>query len=214
MSSTLQKELFSTSKRSGGTNGPSMLHLKGSTPDEHEELLLSHKDLPQTYFPCLDSRSGSNTTWQAAEVPFKDIIGLRSFCKELDVSHLSVFQAAWALVLRCYLGNPSVCFAYSSSLNPEETNKVSRSHPSTRVCHVEFEKTTSLLDVLKETFKKSVQALCQPSKIQSSRYQQPIGPVNLPTNTVLVYREENQRDWSRVVRPLVQNGAGNGLNNV
>ena len=213
MSATLQEEMASISKRSGSTKGTSMLHLKGGNTDEDEDLQLSHQDLPQSYFPCLDSRAGINRGFQSTEVPFRDTPRLRSCCTENDVSSLSVFQAAWALVLRCYLGNPSVCFVYSSCENPD-AEEISKSPSSVSVCQVGFGATTSLLDVLKGAHKKHVQSSSQPSKFHASFHQPSIGPDFLPINTALVYREENQRDWSGVVRPVNENYASNSLNNV
>lgn len=56
-------------------------------------------NLPPSCFPCLDARPGSKESWQFVEVAFRDIVHLRSFCKEYKVSAISVFQVAWALVL-------------------------------------------------------------------------------------------------------------------
>lgn len=213
MSATLQEEMKSISKRSGSTNGTSMLHLKGGNTDEDEDLQFSHQDLPQSYFPCLDSRAGTNRGFQPTEVPFRDIQRLRSFCTENDVSPLSVFQAAWALVLRCYLGKPSVCFAYSSCENPD-AEEILKSPSSVSVCQVDFGATTSLLDVLRGAHKKHVQFSSHASKFHASFHRPSIGPDFLPVNTALVYREEKQRDWSGVVRPVNEHYANNGLNKV
>ena len=213
MSATLQEEMTSTSKRSGRTKGTSMLHLKGGKTDEDEDLELSYQDLPQSYFPCLDSKAGINRGFQSTEVPFRDTPRLRSFCTENDVSSLSVFQVAWALVLRCYLGNPSVCFAYSSCENPD-AEEISKSPSTVSVCQVDFGATTSLLDVLKGAHKKHAQSSSPPSKFHASFHQPSIGSDLLPINTALVYREEKQRDWLGVVGPVDENYASNGLNNV
>ena len=162
--------------------------------DDHEDYQPPFEDLPQSYFPCLDSRPGTSRAWQSTEVPFRDAVRLRKFCEQYNASSLSVFQAAWALVLRCYLGNPSVCFVCSSSEN-YEAEVISGVAPSTSVHHVDFGATTSLLDVLKGAHTIHL----QPSSHQSS-----IGHNILPINTTLVYREATKRDWYGAIRPVNQ----------
>lgn len=73
----------------------------------------NHGELPHSYFPCLDSRSGASNTWQASELPLKDVNLLRAICQRNGISPSSFIQAAWALVLQCYVGDLNVCFAFS-----------------------------------------------------------------------------------------------------
>ena len=199
--------MLSTPKPSDSIESPPMLHLIVSDAEDLDDLPLSH-------FPCLDSRPGTDRIWQSTEVSFKDVVRLRSFCRENDVSFQSVFQAAWALVLRCYLGNSAVCFAYNSSETPEDADKHSNPNPNITVCRVEFGAGASILDVLKEVDTKRFRSSSQPSKIHSSVHQQSSGPQILPINTSLVYREEKQRYFCGVDRPAIQTYAGSGLSNV
>jgi hypothetical protein len=162
--------------------------------DDHQYHQLAFEDLPQSYFPCLDSKPGISRAWQSTEVPFRDAVRLRKFCEQYNASSLSFFQAAWALVLRCYLGNPSVCFVCSSS-ETHEAEVVSGVAPSISVHHVDFGAMTSLLDVLKGAHK---------TRFQPSSHQSSIGHDILPINTTLVYREARGRDWYGAIRPVNQ----------
>ena len=161
-------------------NGLSMLHPQvGDTED--------HNHLPHSYFPCLDSRPGQNRAWQSTEVPYKDAVRVQSFCKEHDVSSLSIFQAAWAMVLRCYLGSPSVCFTSKSSKTAGLANSA-----TVRVCQMDFAETTSMLDVLKAIHTKDLSSPSQPLQTRSPTHGQPDIPDILPMNTSLVHREDSR----------------------
>lgn len=165
-----------------------------------------HNDLPHSYFPCLDSRSGQQRSWQSIEVPFKDAVCVQSFCREHNVSSLSIFQAAWAMVLRCYLGSPSVCFASNSSEIAKDANRATVS-----VCQMEFAEATSMLDVLKGMHTKCLSSPSQPWQTQSSIRERPDVQDILPMNTSLVYREDG---WSTMHRLAVPENALRDLNNV
>ena len=146
-----------------------------------------HNDLPHTYFPCLDSRPGQNRAWQSNEVPFKDAVRVQSFCREHHVSSLSFFQAAWAMVLRCYLSSSSVCFTSNSSKIAETANSATVS-----ICQMEFAETTSMLDVLKAVHTKYLSSSPQPLQTHSWIHKQPGIPYILPMNTSLVHREDSR----------------------
>ncbi len=165
-----------------------------------------HNDLPHSYFPCLDSRPGQNRAWQSNEVPFKDAVRVQSFCREHNVSSLSIFQAVWAMVLRCYLGSSSVCFASNSSEIAEDANSATVS-----VCRMEFTETTSVLDVLKGVYTRYFPSPSRPSQTQSANHERPDVPDILPMNTLLIYREDNQ---SVMHRPTIPECALRGLNSV
>lgn len=157
-----------------------MLHSQvGDTED--------HNDLPPSYFPCLDSRPGQNKAWQSNEVPYKDAVRVQSFCREHHVSSLSIFQTAWAMVLRCYLGSPSVCFTSNSSKLAEIENSATVS-----VCQMEFAETTSMLDVLKAVHSEYLSSPSQPLQTKSSIHEKPDVPDILPMNTSLVHREDSR----------------------
>lgn len=201
MSAVLQEDVWF--KRPGGIKSTSMLPPK---VDDTEETI----ELPNSYFPCLDSRPGKNSNWQSNEVPFKDSTRLQSFCKEQDVSSLSVFQAAWALVLRCYLGTPSVCFASESIEETGDAEQISRPQPIVDICLVELGQATSIRDVLNGAHTKYVRS----SKAKPSMYERCSVPDALPMNTSLVVRGADSRDWSGAVRPAIHSCRIIGRNDV
>ena len=169
---------------------------------------------PLSLFPCLDARPGSDANWQSTEVPFKDVDSLQSYCARNEVSTLAVFQSAWAFVLRCYLYNPSVCFIYSSSKSKDDQDSATISPPHLGVCQVDFEAGIPVFDILKRA---SMQCYGVPAcslKSHPLMGEQSDNLQTFPMNTSLVYREENQKHWSSVVRPIIRNEASASLINV
>ena len=165
------------------------------------------KGFPLSLFPCLDSRPGSNSSWQSTEVPFKDVDSLQSYCTRNEVSVSTVFQTAWAFVLRCYLNNSSVCFIYSSSKGENHADSALRSPSNRSVCQVDFEAGVSVIDIVRRASMQCVGVTSRPLKSQPFIDEQSNNLETLSVNTSLVYREENQRDWSGVVRSTIENEA-------
>lgn len=149
-------------------------------------------------FPCLDSRPGSNSSWQSIEVPFKDVDNLHSYCTRNEISALAVFQTAWAFVLRCYLNKSPVCFISSSSKRENGAENALESPANRIVCQVDFEAGISVFDILRR-------ASMRPLKSQPFIGEQSNSLETLSMNTSLEYREENQQDWSGVVRSTMKN---------
>ena len=147
---------------------------------------------PPSYLPCLDARSGGNGHWQSTEVPFKDLASLRSFCSRYSASPLCVLQAAWALVLRCYTGDPSICFVCSSS-----TNAVANIHPDSLdtfegVCEAHWDGDMSVLEFLRAVNTRDDRKV---SHVLKTAPFPPSGkPQNLelvPANTGMVFQEDS-----------------------
>lgn len=108
MSLTLHEKPSETLSPYPNANVQATLRLKVESVDDLPDLL------PPSCLPCLDARPGDDGSWQSTKVPFRDAARLKCFCSKHGLSSQSVLQLAWALTLRCYLGNPSVCFACHS----------------------------------------------------------------------------------------------------
>lgn len=158
-------------------------------------------DLPPSYFPCLDARPGIKGIGQAVEVPFRDIIRLRSFCRENEVSAICVFQVAWALVLRCYLGNPCVCFASNRAEDADTQSNIS-------VCQVDFGPAISVLDALRGVVTRHFRSSPQPSINATSFQESEHLEDTLPFNTCMLCREDENQDRSAVDRSAIWERAG------
>lgn len=172
--------------------------------------MVDHPDLLPSYFPCLDARPGTNRDWQSVEVSFRDTARLRSVCKDNDVSTISVFQAAWAMVLRCYLGNASVCFASYSSTIAEEVDNFWEPHLDLSICQIDFASAFSVSDLFKGVLTRHLRSSPQPQKSPSSVYESHHSDI-LPINTYLVYREDRDGDWSAMDRPAIRNYTSSGF---
>ena len=206
MSPILQNAVVPASKLSDGTKSPPMPH-----PEVDD--VVDNPDLQPSYFPDLDARPGTNRNWQSVEVPFRDTARLRSFCKKNDVSAISVFQAAWAMVLRCYLGNASVCFASYSSNVSEEVDSFWEPHLDLSICQIDFASAFSVSDLLKRVWTRHLRSSPQPQESPSSVYEPHHSDV-LPVNTCLVYREDGDGDWSAMDRPAIRNYTSGGFEEV
>ncbi|KAL4725677.1 NRPS [Fusarium chlamydosporum] len=66
-------------------------------------------DVKPTVFPR-DTIAIADYQARGPIVPFNDAQQLSSFCHQQGVTHAMFIQAAWALVLRKYTGNSTVCF--------------------------------------------------------------------------------------------------------
>lgn len=71
------------------------------------------RDREQCIFPTLNDNVEGPNERHDVEVIKLDLISLNKFCQEHDLKLVTIFQAAWALVLRCYTGLDDVCFGYS-----------------------------------------------------------------------------------------------------
>ena len=174
----------------------------------------NRQDFPLSLFPCLDSRPGSDSNWQSTEVPFKDVDSLQSYCARNEVSTLAVFQIAWAFVLRCYLNESSVCFIYTSSKSKEGLDNALISPPHLGACQVDFEAEIPVFDILKRASMQCSGVPARPLKSHPLMGAHSNSLETFPMNTSLVYREENQKHWSGVVRPIITDEASASLINV
>ena len=198
--SSMTSSTSSVMSLTGISSVSSLSSLDSLTPCNDQEVF------PPSLFPCLDSRPGSNSSWQSTEVPFKDVDILQSYCTRNEVSALAVFQTAWAFVLRCYLNNSSVCFI-SSSFKRENGENTFRSSSNRRVCQVDFEAGNSVFDIIRRASMQCTRIPSHPLKSQPFIGEQSNSLETLSVNTSLVCREENQQDWSGVVRSTIKNEA-------
>ena len=170
-------------------------------------------DLPPSYFPCLDARPGTKRSWRSVEVPFRDINRLRFFCEENRISALTVFQTAWSLVLRCYLGDPSVCFAYKSCNRAEDAESSLKLNPGISICQVDFRAANFISDVLRGVVTRYLQSpFQQPNSPSSFREAEHSDKPSL--NSCLAYRDDGIQGWSALHRPVTWVCIDNGFQEV
>lgn len=146
------------------------------------------QNLPPSYLPCLDARPKGDSSWQSTEVPFKDIFRLESFCSEHNVSSESVLQAAWALVLRCYIGNPSVCFMFQSSKGNTNDVDAMVSDPIKSICVVEIEGVAPAIETIMRMKKHRRRGR---SRSMSAHSQDSLSLEDIPGNTGLFIRDDD-----------------------
>ncbi|KAA8571693.1 hypothetical protein EYC84_001676 [Monilinia fructicola] len=89
--------------------------------------------------------------WQSVEVPLRNFAHLNLFCKEHEVSPLTVFKLAWALILQCYAGSNSPAFGHLNlpASELEEDPESPCSLGNIRDCCVELETAGSVIEVLR-----------------------------------------------------------------
>jgi hypothetical protein len=99
-------------------------------------------------FPSLDSSPASSHEKQVAEVPIHNIVGLENLCREHSICRLTFFKAAWALLLRVYLGSNSVSFGHFES--KENEGLTWDASAAVQAFEIEFTDSSILLEVLLE----------------------------------------------------------------
>lgn len=178
------------------------------TAEETENLF----DLPPSNFPCLDANPGASTVWQSTEIPFRDLTLLQSFCIEYNVSPLSVWQAAWALVLRCYLANQSVCFACEVSKEAADADQSLLSNTSDDLlCKAEIEAEVPVIDLLRgmKTIKHNPSSHLARASLSCVGLS--LGLAILPANTLLIFHEHERQDWLQDQKRGSRDGSDGGL---
>lgn len=175
------------------------------------------RDLQPCYFPCLDSSSVSDGDWQSVEVPYRDALGLQSFCKEHGTLSLAVLQTAWALVLRCYIGGNSFYFGHVVPKATSELDGVGYAWPSNvdvATYHMEFEETDTVTTILHA--KEAAPSQAQKRQPTCSLYvdiqaMEPCAPLY---NTALQVQEAKSLHRLAAGKPFLQSGASHGAANV
>ena len=207
ISITIQEQRVSTARRCGSMESTSIVDLKAIDK-------VGHDLLPQSYFPCLDSRPGTNRAWQSVEVPYKDVARLHLSCRQNNVSPTAIFQSAWALVLRYYLGTHSVCFGCITSQKFENVEGLLTPPQRMSICKIDFVSGASIQDILETASTNGFRVLHQTWKTQASILEQPSATDTLPANTALLYQENYRRKGPGPVRITFQDCAGSVHGNV
>lgn len=168
-------------------------------PNRQTELHLTNsvtsteKDLPYSIFPCLDSRPGAGKTWHETEVPFKDISLLQTRCQHQNIDSISVFKAAWALVLKCYLGNLHVSFAFDCVRDCDDQSKLDHLASNVSLSEARLDQCTTSLELLKHLHTRDewppLHSADGPHGPDSRRLESPV-------NTCLLYRTTKQGAWT------------------
>ncbi|KAL8785677.1 MAG: hypothetical protein Q9213_003236 [Squamulea squamosa] len=189
MSATLHERPSEAPSKCMNPDIQPILHLKADDVPKDQIFL------PPSYLPCLDATPGADCSWQVTEVPFKDVVGLRSFGSRHEVSSASVLQAAWALVLRCYIGNPLVCFACNFSGDTANGHATTTPDTVEDICMAEIEAGMPVMELVKQIAKHCSKVY--PPLIQSQPYcalgTQLYNRVHV--NTRLRFRDESSQAW-------------------
>ncbi|KAL8870782.1 MAG: hypothetical protein Q9174_003249 [Haloplaca sp. 1 TL-2023] len=176
------------------TSVPPTIHLE---PEDVENLRI----LPPSIFPGLDSRPGEGEQWQSTHIPFRDAVTLHAFCAQNDISAQSVVQAAWALLLRCYIGNPSVCFACSSIEIASNDEGSAASETTAGVCTTVVGGDQPVIDIIRglkcRKYDAGLRLRTGPDAPKSLGHEKV-----LPANTALAFRHDQNRDWLDTHQPV------------
>ena len=153
----------------------------------------TEKDLPYSIFPCLDSRPGAGKTWQETEVPFKDISLLQTRCQHPEIDSISVFKAAWALVLKCYLGNLHVSFAYDCIRDSDDRGKLDHSASNVSWGEARLDQCTTSLELLRHLHTRDE---WPPLHSADETHGPDSRRLESPANTCLLHRKTNHGAWT------------------
>lgn len=93
-----------------------VLYSQQASSDEDESYWRHYlESVEPCSFPHLGDSQESDRELLTLELRLQDISPLKSFCLRNGVTLSNVLQLVWALVLRTYTGNDSVCFGYLTS---------------------------------------------------------------------------------------------------
>ena len=184
------------------------LHLKPEEAENAEDV----RNLPPSIFPCLDARPGASKEWQSTHIPFRDVVTLHAFCARNNLSAQSIMQAAWALLLQCYVGNPSVCFACPSVKVASNHGDSTAPETTAGVCKAEVRGDRPVIELIKGLRCRRYDAglhLCTGHDAPNSFEQEA-----LPANTALAFRYDQDRDWLETHQPVREAWAADDRVNV
>ena len=116
------------------------------------------------YFPALNKcATGPAELFTVEDHMSKDgIVAIRKLCKQHEVTLANVFNVVWALVLRSYTGNNSVCFSYVTSgrdVRLRSVNDVLGPLITLMLYRFFFQASTTLLSLVKENNETYTQSL-------------------------------------------------------
>ena len=116
------------------------------------------------YFPALNNRAtGPAELFTVEDHVSKDgVVAIRRLCKQHEVTLANVFNVVWALVLRSYTGNNSVCFSYVTSgrdVPLHSVNDVLGPLITLLLFRFFFQASTTLLSLIKENHETYTQSL-------------------------------------------------------
>ena len=121
-------------------------------------------DVKPCYFPVLGKQATGLAEQFIVEHRIKgnDVATLRQLCKQQEVTVADVFIVVWALVLRSYTGNNSICFGYITSGRDASilaVNDVLGPLINMLVHRIFFQDSSSLVSLLKEIQETYIQTL-------------------------------------------------------
>ena len=128
-------------------------------------------------------------------VPFAEVSELRSFCTRSNLTPASVFQVAWALVLRSYTGNDSVCFGYLSSgrdLDIKDIQNIVGPLISMMILRVDLSDQTNLVGILEKAQRDYIDSL--PHRASLAQVQRSIQAASLFNTAMSVQSQKSHQN--------------------
>lgn len=175
------------------------------------------RDLQSCDFPCLDSSSVSGGDWQSVEVPYRDALGLQSFCKEHGTSSLAVLRTAWALVLRCYIGGNPFYFGHVVPKATSELDGAGYAWASSvdfTTYHMDFEESDTVTAILRAEEADPSQAQKRIPTCSVYADIQAMEPCTPLSNTALQVQEVRSVRRLAAGKSFLQGGASHGVSHV
>jgi hypothetical protein len=118
--------------------------------------------LEPCHFPDLDGRLGGSRKLETIRLEVEKAHELRKFCEINNFTLSNIFQTAWALVLRSYVGTDNVCFGYLAFGRDIPVNQVDDAigaFATMLVCHADLSSSKSVGLVLETMHRDFLQSL-------------------------------------------------------
>ena len=110
------------------------------------------------HFPRLDVEIAAQDELRSVPVELKQLRKLKSLSAQDAETLPSMLRAAWALVLRCYTGTDNVSFGFLER-SEVAARKGIEATENTSVARLNFQETSSLLDVIQRSRKDYIRGL-------------------------------------------------------
>jgi amino acid adenylation domain-containing protein len=138
-------------------------------------------DVEPCIFPALSDEAGENT--REMRTLTKQVDNLHAFSRTASLPIETLFQFAWALVLRWYTGSDDVCFGYSATALDESKLDAS----GTAACRFLVQNEKKLQDTLQKAKADSENSALNVTALDAVKHQLGLDDITL-FNTSLTYR--------------------------
>ncbi|KAH8723175.1 hypothetical protein GQ44DRAFT_761196 [Phaeosphaeriaceae sp. PMI808] len=189
-----------------------MHHLSGLSIQDNIGYWKGHlADVAPCIFPAIGGGEKENSDMKEIELHIGSLPALRNFAKANNLTLNSLFQAAWALVLRIFTGAEDVCFGFLSSGRDVPVDGVADAvgpFINMMVCRSNVSAETSLLAMVEAVQRNFADSL-QHQHCSLGKIQQALGLGGQPLfNTAMTFMPDSGAETAKKPEIIFENRGG------